>query len=72
MLIIKLLRPEKIMQASSSYVADQLGKFYDQVVNPTMEDVYNASDCKTPIIFILSPGADPTSLLFKLAKEKNK
>jgi len=31
-----------------------------------MEEVCNASDHLTPVIFILSPGADPTSNLFKL------
>ena len=34
-----------------------------------MEDVYNNSDERTPIIFILSSGADPTQVLFKLAKD---
>jgi len=37
-----------------------------------MEELINDSDERTPIIFILSPGADPTQVLYKLAKEKEK
>lgn len=31
----------------------------DQVV--TMDTLYSDSDCKTPVIFILSQGVDPTT-----------
>ncbi len=37
-----------------------MGKFYDESPPTTMEDIYNDSDNISPIIFILSPGADPT------------
>lgn len=36
-----------------------------------MESIYNDSDPMTPVIFILSQGADPTTPLYKFAKEKN-
>ena len=48
------------MQSFSAYVADQLGSFYDEVPPTSMEEVYGNSDQRTPVIFILSPGADPT------------
>ena len=35
-----------------------------------METIYSDSDAKTPVIFILSQGADPTTGLYKFAKEK--
>ena len=35
-----------------------------------METLYNDSDMITPIIFILSQGADPTVMLMKFVKEK--
>jgi dynein heavy chain len=37
-----------------------------------MEQIFLTSDFKTPIIFILSTGADPTSSLLKYASEKGK
>ena len=35
-----------------------------------MEAIYQDSDQKTPVIFILSQGADPTTSLYKFAKDK--
>lgn len=34
-----------------------------------METIYGDSDNKTPVIFILSSGADPTTSLYKFAKD---
>jgi len=36
-----------------------------------METIYHDSDNKTPVIFILSSGADPTTSLYKFAKDKD-
>lgn len=36
-----------------------------------MQEIYQSSDIKTPIIFVLSSGADPTQLIFNLAKDRN-
>lgn len=35
-----------------------------------MEDIYADLDNKTPCIFILSTGADPTSMLLRFAKAR--
>jgi hypothetical protein len=34
-----------------------------------MESIYRDTDMLTPLIFILSTGADPTDALYKFAKE---
>jgi dynein heavy chain len=36
-----------------------------------MDTLYEDSDSKTPVIFILSQGADPTTSLYKFAKDNN-
>lgn len=50
---------------------DEIGTFFVESPSVTMEVVYNDTDVKTPLIFVLSQGADPTSSLIKFAKEKN-
>lgn len=54
------------MSSCSLYVVDQMGQFFDEYAAPSMDEVCSAADQITPVIFILSPGADPTSSLFKL------
>ena len=49
----------------------EIGKFFIESPIATMEVVYADTDVKTPLIFVLSAGADPTSSLLKFAEEKN-
>lgn len=47
-----------------------MGAFYVEGQNTTMESIYVDTDNLTPLIFILSTGADPTEMLYKFAKDK--
>jgi len=57
--------------ALTNYVIVEIGKFYVEAPPVSMEEVYKDTDVKTPLIFVLSQGADPTSQLIKFAKEKD-
>jgi dynein heavy chain len=48
-----------------------MGKFFIESATATMDIVYADTDEKTPMIYILSTGADPTSMLLKFAQSKN-
>lgn len=37
-----------------------------------MEDLFNESKCRTPVIFLLTSGSDPTQSIDELAKKKRK
>jgi dynein heavy chain len=69
MLLIKILRQEKVIYSLYSYVEKSLGGYFIGSLEVKMEDVFAESDCYTPIIFILSQGADPRSGIEKLAAE---
>jgi dynein heavy chain len=71
LLILKIFRSEKLAFAFTDYVHTELGKMYIENQAVTMEAIYLDSDCKTPVVFILSQGADPTTGLYKFAKEMN-
>ena len=51
----------------SFYISKTIGTFYLDPPNTTIKDLWKDSDSKTPIIFVLSPGADPTASLLKFA-----
>lgn len=59
-MILKIFRGEKILFALNNYVQAYLGSYYLEPPKTTMEILYNDSEVGTPIIFVLSPGADPT------------
>lgn len=71
-MIIRGLAPEKIMKEFSNYVTEEMGAFYDEIKTTTIDEIFKTSDYKTPLIFILSTGADPTSSLIKYSQEKGK
>ncbi|XXQ39846.1 AAA+ ATPase domain-containing protein [Plasmodiophora brassicae] len=69
-ILLKAFREEKLSFAFSNYVSVQLGPKFVQVPTIELKTVYRDTDVKTPVIFVLSSGADPTSLLLRFATEK--
>ncbi|KAF4740178.1 hypothetical protein FOZ63_023767, partial [Perkinsus olseni] len=65
--IVKSLRENLLVPAMRVFVAENLGQEF--VVSPALDlrSCFDDSDCATPIIFVLSPGADPTDNVIKLA-----
>jgi dynein heavy chain len=47
-----------------------MGSLYVDTHASKLDEVYRDSDFKTPIIFVLSTGADPANLLFNFALER--
>lgn len=56
----------------SNYVIKTIGQKYLEAPNVSIRDLWRDSDNRTPIIFVLSPGADPTASLLKFKSEFNK
>jgi len=61
MLIFRGLREEKLVFLMREFVEKELGRTYAHPLPPSMDEVYKDSDYKTPIIFVLSQGAEPTA-----------
>ena len=68
-ILIKVYRPEKLMFAFKKYVHENLGSFFTSPLSITMELLYKDTNTCTPLIFILSTGADPMANLIKFADE---
>lgn len=69
-MILKILRPDKIVAAIQNLVVEEkeLGTKFIQPPPFDLKRNYEEARCNTPIILILSPGADPMSELDKLSK----
>ena len=70
-MIIKLIRPDKFIKAISKMISIQLGRFYLEPPTLNIETLFRESNSLTPLIFILSPGADPRDEIVALAEHIN-
>ena len=70
-MVWRILQPQKLALGISYYVSNTIGEYYNEGINVSVKDIYKDSDNRTPIIFVLSPGADPTASLLKFATEIN-
>lgn len=68
MVIYKLLREEKLISLIKNFVLNNLGKIFIESPVFDLKGSFADSTPTTPIIFVLSPGADPISYLLALAK----
>ena len=68
MLVLKCFREEKVLFAVKAFVSTSLGPKFVQSPPVSMSDIHADTDCVTPVIFVLSVGADPTGLLLSYAK----
>jgi len=71
LLLVKALREDKLQVCIAKFVESKLGRKFAENPSTSMEDIYRDLDNKTPCIFVLSTGADPTAMLLRFAKKLN-
>ena len=72
MLVLRTIRPDMIVPAISNHVVDMIGEYF---VTPPAFDlglIFKDSGPTIPLVFVLSPGADPLNALEKYAETKKK
>ena len=65
------LKPEKLMLGLKMFVSKELGEVFIESPPFDLKGAFEDSISTSPIIFILSPGADPISDLLKLAAQND-
>jgi dynein heavy chain len=69
MMVLRCFRVDRIYVAITKFVIGVMGEKYVQPPVLDFPAVFQASDPMVPVIFVLSPGADPASDIFKLANK---
>eukprot|EP00736_Rhodelphis_marinus_P009962 Rmarinus@m.13206 len=67
MCVLRCLRPGAVVPAIQQFVSEKLGQKFVEPPPFDLAAAYNDSNSTTPLIFVLSPGADPATELLKLA-----
>ncbi len=68
MVVIRSLRPDRVLFCAQNFVVNNLGQKYIEPPILDVGDVLSDSSPRTPLVFVLSPGVDPTSSLIQLAQ----
>ena len=70
LVLIKCFRNELIQRSMGVFIISEMGKFYVEPPSVKMDTIFEDLAVFTPLIFVLSQGADPTSTLLKFAESK--
>ena len=63
MCLVRIFREEKLIFAFEHYVRSQIGDEFVDPIPVRLNEVYPDTNNATPVIFVLSVGADPTGML---------
>ena len=70
MCLVRSLREDRTMLACAQFIQKVLGEEYSQPVTDPISQQWEESDRSTPVLYLLSPGADPTGGIDEFAKKK--
>ncbi len=72
MTLVRCVREDRTLVASSKFIGAILGADYIEPISYPMQDIWAESKYSVPVLFLLSPGADPTSSIDDFARKKKK
>ena len=70
MCLLRALRADRVLFSAARFVASNIGAQFADPPPFDLQAVFKTSSCKTPLIFILSPGVDPTNQVLSLSNIK--
>jgi dynein heavy chain, axonemal len=69
LLVLRCIRPDKVIAAIQGFVTEHMGSRFIEAPPFDLTACFRESGPATPLIFVLSAGADPMADLLKLAEE---
>ena len=69
-LFARCISPDRTIAEARHYIQDSLGLKYSEIPVLSLDVLWEESNCRTPLLGLLSSGADPTSNIQALAKKR--
>ena len=70
MIILRMLRSDKLTNAVQNYVSQNLGQRFIEPQSTDLAEVFEGTSPTMPLIYVLSSGTDPAADLYKFAEAK--
>lgn len=67
-MLMRCFRVDRIVRTVTNYIEDMMGEEFITPPVISLDAIFEQSSPLMPVVFILSPGSDPTSDLMKLAE----
>ncbi|KAK5648316.1 hypothetical protein RI129_003208 [Pyrocoelia pectoralis] len=67
LMLLRCFRIDRIYRGVTNYIMNTMGEEYVMPPVISLDNIFDQSSTTTPVIFVLSPGSDPTAELMKLA-----
>lgn len=67
-MFLRCFRIDRIYRSINEYITEVMGEFFITPPVISFESIYEQTSCFIPVVFISSPGSDPTNDLMKLAE----
>ena len=59
LILVKIMRPELFQSKILAFIEQELGVYFTNNINLSIEDSFNDSSIVNPLIYVLQPGDDP-------------
>ncbi|XP_056647538.1 dynein axonemal heavy chain 10 [Diorhabda sublineata] len=66
LMLLRCFRVDRVFRAVGNYITEVMGEEYIMPPVISLDNIFDQSSPLTPVVFILSPGSDPTADLMKL------